>query len=407
MPTKTPYTLPKPKAQTAAKKSADKAKDPAKELLKRKIDAIMSSYGRRIQSNVIQSASEQLKHYIDSGQIKQFHFTHGQDSHLNTLLTAGLMTIAINNGDNKAKKIVEDSLIPSKNPIFMDRIIRSYNQSKQAEFPIKKLTNEVIKIVDESFHYSFNDAWTTWIKDNLRENKILLGGFIGDIDSRVTAKQGSFKGSGFPHRWNTYNKSPEKFKQQPAGPEQIDKSKHTISDIVNYIYSYSKKNNDFTRVDAFNKANQEIYKYLLMNSKNPLIAKVFDGVVGSKLDYEELAGTDKGFKNDPQYVKSVFSNLQKNKAFVDVVNNTYKKFGLNLPNFITWKASDLNKGPSDRGELTADKPEIGRDDKGNLAKIKYNQYGDKTYSKLQELRSIIRETLENNFKQPNNGSSIN
>ena len=320
---------------TKTNKVTTKSADPVKDLLKRKIDLMMSFYERRMPQSVIQSATEQLKYYIDSGQIKQFNFTQGSESNLNTLLTAGLMTIAINNNDHNAKKIVENSLLPSSNPVFMDRIIRSYNESNQAEFPIKKLTREVIKFIDDSFHYTFNDAWATWIKDNVRENKILLGGFIGEIDSRITAKQGKFSGSGFPYRWNTFNKAPQKFQQEPAGPAQIDRSKHTISDIIKYIYG-KKDNEGFARMDAFRKANQEIYKTLLSSAKNPLTAKVFDAVVGSSLDYEEIANSNKDFKKNPQFVKSIFQNLQKSKALVDIINQTYKKFGLKLPNFTTW-----------------------------------------------------------------------
>jgi len=407
MPTKAPYTLSKSKSQAATKKSVNKTKDPVKELLKRKIDAIISSYERRMQPKIIQSASEQLKHYIDSGQIKQFNFTHGPDSHLNTLLTAGLMTIAINSNDNKAKKIVEDSLLPSKNPIFLDRIVKSYNGSTHSKFPIKKLTQQVIKIADESFHYAFNEAWKMWVADNTRENKILLGGFIGEMDSRMTGNQGRFSSSGFPFRWNSFNQNPEKFQNVQAGPpNQVDKSNHTISSIIKYIYS-NKDAAGIARMDAFNKANKENYNLVVSNTKNNLAPIVFDGVVNSKLDFEEISKLHKDFKKNKSIVKSVFSNLQRNKNLVNMINNTYKKHGLKLPSFDTWNASDLNKGPSDRGELTADKPEIGRDERGNLAKIKYNQYGDKTYSKLQEIRTIIRETLENNFKQTNNGSSIN
>jgi hypothetical protein len=390
----TPYKKPSQTSTKPTSKTQPKSRDKdVNDVLKRKIDNMLSFYTRRYPYNFIESASEQLKHYIDSGQIKQFRFDLGGNSKLNTLLTAGLMTIAINNNDDNAKKIVEKSLLPSENPIFRDRIIRSYNSSGSAEFPIEKLTNDVIKIVDDSFHYAFNDAWKQWIHDNTRENKIILGGFIGEIDSRLTGKQGKFTGSGFPHRWNSYNKSPNKFKQEPAGPQKIDQSKHTISDIVKYIYG-KKDNEGFARMDAFNKANAEIYKLLFTNIKNPLIAKAFDGVVGSKLDYDEIASSSKDFKKDPKFVKSVFQNLQKSAQAVNFINNTYKKFGLKLPSFNTWTASDLNKGPSDRGELTPEKPEIGRDPKGNLAKIKYDKYGEKSYIPLQELRNIIKEILQ-------------
>jgi hypothetical protein len=85
-----------------------------------------------------------------------------------------------------------------------------------------------------------------------------------------------------------------------------------------------------------------------------------------------------------------------NESCLTEIDSIYKKYDLELPSFKTWKPSDLNKGPSDRGVLQKHPTEFDLSPDGP-AKVKYDAYGNKTLVPLEEVRILIRNILEENF----------
>jgi hypothetical protein len=236
------------------------------------------------------------------------------------------------------------------------------------------------------------------------DNTFITGNFIGFIYDTLTGKKGTRKNGWFGPYYNGLKDNPEKYQQtkaQDPSTLKIDRSEHTISDVIKYIYNPGGKV-DLNRIDAFNKANKDIVYYLKSNVKNPASWKVFQYVISDKLDSDEIVDIDNKIFPNAAKVTGAFRDLAvANKKATGVIDMIYKNYKLNLPAFSSWKTSDLNKSPLDRGELKADSPEVGRDDKGELSKIKYDKFGDKTYSPLQELRLFIRKLLSEQFKTNN------
>ncbi len=161
----------------------------------------------------------------------------------------------------------------------------------------------------------------------------------------------------------------------------------TLSDIIHYVYG----SQDVSRMNAFNQANKEILSFLRLKGENRKLAKIFDYVINCKLDTEEIIALDPNEFPSPKEVTAAFQKL-KTQAFSEKMDSIYRSKRLWLPKVSTWIASDLNKGPSDRGMLKPEPPEYGNVD-GNLGKIKYDAYGEKTYAPLMEMRLFIRKIM--------------
>lgn len=142
------------------------------------------------------------------------------------------------------------------------------------------------------------------------------------------------------------------------------------SEIIQYIYG----GHNLERIDAFNKANQEIIlmlkdlepkpkpanpiwngkplyknpdfvpkqkeKKIVVDGINPLITKVFDYVINKKLDYDEIMSFDKSFK-DKVEIRNMLQRLRKS-YLSSKIDDIYRKFGLSLPPFSTRRAFDFN-----------------------------------------------------------------
>lgn len=346
------------------------------------------------------------------GQDINVRFAFGQPhSKINELVIRGLINIYTNAKDTglqvRAKQTIKEALNPLLNPQLALKIIDVYNKSKYNKYPVKKIDNTVNSILEKGFEMYFDYLWDIWMKNNIGpDNTFITGNFIGFIYDTLTGKNGTRKNGWFGPYYNDFKKNPEKFQPTKAidpAKVKLDRSEHTISDVIKYIYNPGGKVN-LNRIDMFEKANKDIVNYLKKNVQNPLSWKVFQYVVMNKLDSEEIVDIDKKYFPNTAKATGAFTDLAgKNKKAAEAIDMIYKNYKLALPKFSTWKSSDLNKSSSDRGELQADAPELGRDEKGNLAKIKYNKMGDKTISPLQELRLMIRNLLQEHFKnKPNN-----
>ena len=368
----------------------------------------MYSHASGISPANLQTVKVALDNFLQGRDIN-LRFAFGPQGKINELIIRGLLNIYINSKDVslqiRAKQAIKDSLNPLLNPQLALKIIDTYNNSKYNKFPVKKIDSTVNSILEKGFEMYFDYLWDIWLKNNIGpDNTFITGNFIGFIYDTLTGKNGSRKNGWFGPYYNEFKSNPDKYQQQKAqDPSSIklDRSEHTVSDVIKYIYNPGGKI-DLKRVDAFNKANKDIIDYLQKNVKNPASWKVFQYVVDDKLDSEEIIDIDNDTFPNNAKVTGAFRDLAvANKKASGVVDMIYKNYKLNLPPFSSWKTSDLNKASSDRGELKADSPEIGRDEKGNLAKIKYDKFGEKTFTKLQELRMFIRKSLEEQFKTNN------
>ncbi|MES2680122.1 MAG: hypothetical protein V4635_09570 [Bacteroidota bacterium] len=199
----------------------------------------------------------------------------------------------------------------------------------------------------------------------------------------------------------------------------------TLSNIIRYVYGAG----DLSLMDAFNTANKEILVNLKSKEKEEIkdqelaqpeipmwngkplykkhsvpkplkrtgslstnYRKVFDYVVNRKLDYSEILDLDPQFKTT-QDIKAIFANL-KGSQYAQYIDSVYKKHHLNLPPFSTWKASDLNKGPSDRGELKPEPSEFGKDQFGNLSRVKYDKFGQSSTERISHYRDFMTDVLK-------------
>lgn len=366
----------------------------------------MYSHASGISPANLQTVKVALDNFLQGKDIN-VRFAFGQPhSKINELIIRGLMNIYVNTKDIslqiRAKKTIKDALNPLLNPQLALKIIETYNLSKYNKYPVKKIDGTVNSILEKGFEMNFDYLWDEWMKKNIGpDNTFITGSFIGLVYNALTGQYGTRKNGWFGPYYNGIKDNPEKYQQtkaQDPSTVKLDRSEHTISDVIKYIYNPGGKV-DLNRIDAFNKANKDIVDYLKKNVQNPKSYKVFQYVVGDKLDSEEIVDIDKKMFPTTASVTGAFTDLAaKNKKASGVIDTIYKNYKLNLPSFSTWKSSDLNKAPSDRGELKADGPEIGRDDKGKLSKIKYDKFGEKTYSPLQELRLFIRKLLSEQFK---------
>ena len=375
--------------------------------LEKKLDYVFENV-TELKDSAKQDARILLDNFLQ-GQNINLRFSFGPAGKAHNAIIRGLMTIYANSQDLnlqlRAKEEVRNSLNPLLNPQLAIKIIETYNNSKFNKFPVTKIDADVNYALEKGFELNFNMLWDLWIKKNVGpENTYIAGNFVGLVYQALTGVNGTRNATWFAKYYNDYKTNPEKFKQGKAvDPTKVklDKSNHTISDIIQYIYSVGNpKGFNAKRADAFSKANNDILDFLQKNVKNPLAAKIFQYVVMNKLDSEEIMDMDKDFDTSAK-VSGTFNDLaKKNLAAVKAIDNIYKNYKLDLPSFSMWKSSDFNKGPSDRGELEKSKldAEVGRDDKGNLAKIKYDKFGDKNFIPLQELRLIIRRIMIEQIK---------
>jgi len=379
------------------------------------IDKMIAGLKSPISNAHKEQASFMLKNFI-KGEDFPIKHTTGYDSKLLKILINGLLIIMnFDKGNSdKAKEKIRQALNPLTNPALFKQIIDRYNKASDSVSTIKGNTKPVNIIMNKNFSYHFDNELNKWLRDHGSELSRDLGsGFIGHFIDYLYF--------GFNNYYNKFIKNPEKYPQLQAlinpklvGPKEnkpeIDRSKHTISDIVKYIYSPGAGEKfDPKRLDAFNNANKEILSLLKSSIKNPRSWKIFQYVVMDKLDAEEIIGIDKDFPT-PATVTGAFRDLAvMNKKASEVIDSIYKKNRLSLPSFKTWSTSDLSKSPLDRGELTPthqsfksinmSEPELGRDTKGKLAKVSYDKYGEKQYSPLQELRLFIRKTINESINK--------
>lgn len=333
--------------------------------------------------------------------------TFGQGSQLNDVIITGLFNIYANSTQSqlqiRAKDTAKSMLNPIGNSEFTKRIIAIYNNSKFNKYPVKSIDATVKWALKKSYEMFFTKLWDLFLKNNINPDKtITKTGFIGLVYTQLTGGNGFRTSEWFAQYYNDYKKDPKRFQQiNPADPDKqkFDRSSHTVSDIIKYVYSIGKKF-DVKILDNFSAANKEIVDFLKKNVKNPRSWKVFDYVVNSKLDSEEIIDMDKKDFPNQATVTGAFRDLAvANKKATTTIDAIYKKYKLKLPPFSTWKTSDFNKAASDRGELKADTPEFSTDKKGNLGKIKYDAFGNAEFSTLKELRIIIRDLLKENYKQ--------
>lgn len=370
-----------------------------------KLDFMFSHISEITEKNK-QDARVLLDNFLQ-GQSINLRFSFGPTGKAHNVIIRGLMTIYANSPDLnlqlRAKEEVRNSLNPLINPQLAIKIIETYNKSKFNKFPIKKIDETVNYALEKGFELNFNTLWDLWIKKNIGpDNTYIAGNFVGLVYQSLTGMNGTRERTWFAQYYNDYKENPDRFTQPKAiDPSKIklDRSNHTISDIIKYIYSIGNpKGFNSKRADNFAKANNDILNYLQDNVKNPLSWKIFKYVVINKLDSEEIMDLDSDFDTAAK-VSGSFNDLsKKNKNAINAIDNIYKNYKLDLPSFSIWKSSDLNKAPSDRGELEAGQSEIGRDDKGNLSKINYDKRGDKTFIPLQELRLIIRRIMIEQIK---------
>lgn len=397
MPAKSkPYQFKEPKAV----KTKDEPKSKAEIAIDNMISGLKSPPTSKEHK---EQAASILKNFL-KGEDFPISYGTGYNGKLKDILMSGLMLILQYDSANsdRAKEKINQALNPLNSPILFKQVIDRYNKASDSVSEIKGNTKLANIIMKKTFSYLFNqlldDRWRSENKEKL--GKEFIGFFLHNF---------YFK---FNYFYNEYIKNPEKFPQIQAlinpklvGPKEykpeIDRSKHTISDIIKYIYSPgSGEKFDPRRLDAFNKANQEILSLLKSTVKNPRSWKVFEYVVMDKLDPEEIVGTDKNFPTAAT-VTGAFRDLAvANKKATEAIDSIYKKYKLNLPSFKTWSSSDLTKGPSDRGELSpTGGVELGRDTKGNLAKVSYDKFGEKQYSPIQELRLFIRKTISESINK--------
>ena len=320
-----------------------------------------------------------LRLFLNGGPL-QLRFTMDTfQREINNLVVAGLLIIYTYTTNEKlkkaAKQVIKNSLDPLLNQSLAFQLVNTYNK-KNGQFPITSLTEDVKIVMKRTFEYYFDYLWDRWITQNTSQGQSSKSGFIPYVYHTISGAGGTQTKGGFPYFWNQTNK-PEKTKPPEAN----------LSKIISYVYG----SKDMTRIDAFNAANIEIVNHLKQALPISRQWKVFDHVVGSKLDSSEIVAADKEFK-DEKDVANAFQQL-KSADVSGHIDKIYRKYKLNLPPFKTWIAADLNKGPSDRRQLQPEPPEMGRDPKGNLAKIKYDKYGDKSYTPLQELRLMVRSVL--------------
>lgn len=356
-------------------------------------------------SKISQSQLQQVKIMLDNflqGQDLNLNFQFGQPSKINELVVRGLINIYANSNDItmqvRAKDTVSKMLNPILNEVLAKRIIETYNASKFAKYPVKKITETVKWALEKSFEMYFNHLWDKFLKTNVGPNNTYIAGnLIALVYTQLTGGGGKMKGSWFANYYNDYMDNPAKFTpQKPENPSttNLDRSNHTVSDVIKYIYSVGGKFNPEIP-NKFNKANGEIVEYLKKELKNPIYWKIFQYTIGDKLDPEEIVDIDSEYFSDTSKATGAFKDLAKVKRAANTIDMIYKNYKLNLPPFSTWKMSDFSKGPSDRGELKRDPSEFGVDKKGNLAKISYDKYGDSTTTTLKEVRLFIREILNN------------
>lgn len=368
----------------------------------------MYSYASGITPANLQSIKNTLDEFLQGKDINVRFAFGNPHSKMNELILRGLMNIYANAQDIglqvRAKKVVKDSLNPLLNPQLALRIIEIYNKSKYNKYTVTKIDNTVNYILEKGFEMTFDYLWDHWMEKNIGPNNTFIAGnFIGLIYNSLTGQNGTRNNGWFGIYYNGIKDNPEKFQQGKAEDPtkvKLDRSNHTVSDIIQYIYNPGGKVN-LKRIDAFNKANKDILAYLSddKNVKGDLGWKVFEYIVIKKLDSDEIVELDKQYFPTSAKVTGAFRNLAvANKKASETIDRIYKNHRLDLPSFSTWKSSDINKEPSDRGELKADAPEIGRDEKGNLVKIKYDKFGEKTFVPLQELRLMIRNLLSEHFK---------
>lgn len=374
--------------------------------IEKKLD-LMFSHASGVNQTQIQQAKMLLENFLQGKDVfTKFQF--GQPSKVNELLVRGLMNIYITSKDISTQVRAKDTVSRLLNPLFNEvlakRIIETYNSSKYAKYPVTKLTDVVKWALEKSFEMYFNHKWEQFLAKNIGpKNTFIAGNFIGLMYTVLTGSGGTRGGSWFADYYNSYNDNPEKFTQKkavnPSDKTNIDRSSHTVSDIIKHVYNPGGKFNPAV-ADNFNKANDEIIDYLQKNVKNPLHAKVFEYIVKDKLDSEEIMDIDPNFDTAAK-ITGAFRDLSvANKKASAVIDMIYKNYKLTLPSFSTWKTSDFNKTASDRGELEKDynSSEVGRDDKGKLSKVTYDKFGEKSYSPLNELRLMVRNLLEEHFK---------
>ena len=372
-------------------------------IIEKKLNLMYSHAGNFSPAN-LQIVKVAIDNFLQGNEINLRYAVGQPYSKNNELIIRGLMNIYINSDDIalqvRAKKTIKDALNPLLNPQLAIKIIETYNNSKFNKFPVRKIDTTVNWALEKSFEMYFDYLWDMWMKKNIGPNNTFItGNFIGLIYNFLTGVNGTRTTGWFGQYYNDVKQNPEKFQQKKAeDPSQVklDRSSHNLSDIIKYIYNPGGQF-DAKRPDAFNKANQEILAYLKANVKNPFAAKVFEYIVMDKLDPEEILDMDRDFKNGANISGSFRDLAVANKKASQMIDSIYKKNGLKLPPFSTWKTSDFNKAPSDRGQLKADKPEVGVDAKGKLSKIKYNNFGDKTFSPLEEMRLFVRDFLKEYF----------
>lgn len=323
---------------------------------------LVYSHASGISDAYLNNAKEILDNFLQ-GQTIDLKFTFGPESKRNDLILRGLMTIYANASDFKTKLRAKDTVKkyfnPLSNPILASKIIETYNNSKFNEFPIKQIDKTVSWALLKGLELNFGTIWDLWIRRNVGpQNSYIAPGIIALMYSVLTGMQGTRNATWFAQYYNDYKKNPDRFTPQKAqDPSKIklDRSNHTVSDIIKYIYNPGGTFNPKI-ADAFSKANTEILSALKNSIKNPLSWKVFEYVVMNKLDSEEIVGADKKHFPNIAKVTGAFRDLavmnKKASKFIDFI---YKKHKLALPPFSTWKTSDLNKAPSDRGELAPEK----------------------------------------------------
>lgn len=368
------------------------------QLLNKKLNSVYQN-ATELSNNSIEEVKSIVNNFLQGNDINlKFYFGH--NSKINTVIIRALATIYVNSNDNglqiKAKHAIKNSLNPITNKILGDKIIEVYNNSKFNKYPIKKIDSAVTWALKKTFEYNFETYWNYFLRKNIGpNNSFISGNFIGLVYDGMTGGGGYRINTWFGQYYNDYKTNPELFstggKAEDPLKQKLDRSKHTVSDVINYVYSIGKKFNPKI-IDNFNSANQEILIWLSRNAK-PSSSKIFEYVVIKKLDTEEIIKFYKKHFKTPAFVIGAFSELSKNKKSVTAIDDIYKKYKLKLPSFSTWKSSDFAKGPSDRGELKATGPEIGIDKGGNLSKIKWDKDDNKVYSPLEEMRMYIRSVI--------------
>lgn len=362
-------------------------------------------YNVAADSKISQAQLQQVKIMLDNflqGQDLNLNFQFGQPSKINELVVRGLINIYANSTDInmqvRAKEAVSKMLNPLLNEVLAKRIIETYNGSQFAKYPVTKITDAVKWALEKSFEMYFTHLWEKFLKTNVGPNNTFIAGnLIALVYTQQTGSGGKLRGSWFADYYNNFMDNPAKFTPQKAqnpSAANLDKSSQTVSDIIKYVYSVGGKF-DPELPNRFNMANRDIVDYLKKELKNPIYWKIFQYIVGDKLDAEEIVDIDGDYFSDGSKVTGAFKDLAKVKRATDVIDMIYKNHKLKLPPFSSWKTSDFIKSPSSRGELKPEPAEFGVDDSGNLSKISYDKFGDKKITSLKEVRLFIREILNN------------